>query len=354
MNKDLIDYGYTEFFKNQVDDIDNNKFSVARIIEVQKERYTIKTENEIKGARLKGSEFFNFNNTTYPTVGDFVLVLDNKTGDNLIYKVLNRKSKFSRIDFHYSKEQIVAANFDYVFIVSSLNNDLNIKRLERYVTVTFNSGATPVIVLTKADMCENYLECKSKVEDYFIGTDVFCVSSYTGLGFDKLQKYIESQKTIVLLGSSGVGKSSLINYLAKDLIMKVNDIREDDDKGRHTTTHRELIMLESGTMIIDTPGMRELGMWTVDEGLQEEFSEIEELVTRCKFNNCTHTNEPGCAILNAIKNGSLTEEKYKTYLKLQKESKFARIKELRKQSALEKKRQNKINKKNKFSDYKIR
>lgn len=338
MNYTIRDYGYTEFFEKQVDMLDANELIPARIIEVQKEQYKIYKEFDMKNAKLKGSKFYNnLSDVVFPAIGDFVLVKFNPDGDDIIHEVLTRQSKFSRIDMHYGKEQIVATNFDFVFIVASLNKDFKIKKIERYISIAWQSGGTPVIVLTKADICDNYLDFVYEAESAFAGVDVIPVSSISGFGFDALSKFIKPSKTIVLLGASGVGKSSLINAIAKDNIMKTNTIREDDSKGRHTTTHRQLVMLENKTMIIDTPGMRELGMWSdAEDGIDSMFSEIDDLILKCRFKDCAHNKEPGCAIKEAIKNGVLPIERWNNYLKLKKEAKLAMLKEQRRIKALEK------------------
>ncbi|WP_032122103.1 ribosome small subunit-dependent GTPase A [Clostridium amazonitimonense] len=329
-NKKIESYGYTEFYQSQMETLSSNYKDLipARIIEVHKEQYKIVTEFGEKTAKLKGSLFYNGEiNNVYPSVGDFVLVKRNPYGEDIIYKVLERKSKFSRMDSFYETEQVVATNFDYVFIMTSLNHDFNIKRIERYLTAASQSGAIAVIVLTKVDLCSNPNEYVEKIEELDLEIPVFAVSSRTGEGLDELKNYVKPFETIVFLGSSGVGKSSLVNAIAGDEIMKVNDIREDDSKGRHTTTHRQLIMLQNGTMIIDTPGMRELGMWDVSEGLNTTFADIEEFISRCKFGDCTHKGEPGCAIKKALEEGKLSKERWENYIKLEKEAKFAKLKE---------------------------
>ncbi|WP_139904491.1 ribosome small subunit-dependent GTPase A [Clostridium thermarum] len=323
-------YGYTDFFKVQSEmfGIGDKGLIPARVIEVQREYYTIITEFGEKGARLKGSLFYNGEqNVVYPAVGDFVFVQNNPYGQDIIYKVLDRKSKFSRLDSFNETEQVVATNFDYVFIMTSLNHDLNLKRLERYLATAWQSGGMPVIVLTKLDLCPNYEEYKAKVESMAVGVPVVAISSLTGEGMEELKKYIKPATTIVFLGSSGVGKSSLVNTIAGCEIMKVSGIREDDSKGRHTTTHRQLIMLDNGTMIIDTPGMRELGLWDVTEGISTTFSDIEDLATRCKFRDCSHGSEPGCAVKEALEKGELSKDRWQNFIKLKKEAEFAERKE---------------------------
>ena len=253
-----------------------------------------------------------------------MLIDHNKDGDSRIIKTLERKTYFSRRDPDKGRgEQAVAANFDYVFIMQSLNHDFNPKRLERYLTAARQSKAEPVIVLTKADLTDDYLSYIIDASNVAPGVTTCIISAKTGYGMDELAPYLQKGKTLVFLGSSGVGKSSLVNALAGETIMGTNGIREDDGKGRHTTTHRELIMLNNGAMIIDTPGMRELGMWDVTEGLGDAFSDIEELSQRCRFRDCRHENEPGCAVREAIENGALDESRFESYRKIKTEAKYS-------------------------------
>ena len=274
-------------------------------------------------AQLKGKQYY-FEGETFPTVGDFVLIDYNKDGDSRIIKTMPRKTYFSRRDPDKGRgEQAVAANFDYVFIMQSLNHDFNSKRMERYLTAARQSKAEPVIVLTKADLTDDYLPYILEAGSVAEGVRICIVSAKTGYGMNELSPYLQKGKTLVFMGSSGVGKSSLVNALAGKEIMDVNGIREDDSKGRHTTTHRELIMLKNGVMIIDTPGMRELGMWDVSEGLGDAFSEIEDLAQRCRFRDCKHETEPGCAVIEAIRNGGLDESRLESYRKIKAEAKYS-------------------------------
>ncbi len=314
----ILDYG----FSNDLVPVHTSGIP-ARITAVHKGRFRFVSDVGEGYAQLKSKEYY-YERATFPTVGDFVLIDYVESGDSRITCTLKRKTYFSRRDPDKGKgEQAVAANFDYVFIMQSLNNDFNSKRLERYLTVAGQSGAKPVIVLTKADLTDDYLPYILDVSRVAQGVEIHIVSAKTGFGIDELSKYLVKGKTLVFLGSSGVGKSSLVNALAGQEIMDTNGIREDDSKGRHTTTHRELIRLENGVMIIDTPGMRELGMWDISEGLGEAFEDVEKFTCQCKFRDCKHENEPGCAVLKAVETGELDPERFQSYKKLKSEAKYS-------------------------------
>lgn len=294
----------------------------ARVTAVHKDRFTLVCQYGETYGRLKTKEYYG-GDEVFPTVGDFVLIEYIPSGDSRILKTLPRRTFFSRRDPSPGRgEQAVAANFDYVFIMQSLNQDFNAKRLERYLTLAWQSGAVPVVILTKADLVEEKTEYLCAARRIAAGVDVHAISARTGEGMEELAAYVTAGKTVVFLGSSGVGKSSLVNALAGEEIMAVKEIREDDSKGRHTTTHRQLIRLQNGAMIIDTPGMRELGMWDVSEGLGGAFGDVEQFLGKCRFSDCKHRTEPGCAILEAIESGLLSQERWDSYRKLRSEARY--------------------------------
>ncbi len=255
-----------------------------------------------------------------PAVGDWVAIAprpDERAGT--VQAVLPRRTKFSRkTAWQASEEQVLAANVDVVLIVSSLNEDLNLRRLERYLTLAWESGARPVVVLTKVDLADDVAAAVTAVESVAFGAPVHTISSVTGEGLDGLRTYLGPGVTAALLGSSGVGKSTLVNTLAGDELLATREIR-DDGKGRHTTTRRELVQLPGGGLVIDTPGMRELQLWTADEGLEEAFEDVTELFAQCRFSDCGHETEPGCAVKAALADGTLSPERWESYLKLQRE-----------------------------------
>jgi len=321
MNDILALYGYTPA-------VTPDKENLARVTAVHRERYEIACAEGITYARLKPGVYYNDAEELFPTVGDFVRIQYNPTGDSLITATLPRKSLFSRPDVSVSQwEQTVAANFDYVFIVMSLNQNFNLRRMERYLTSAWQSGAVPVVVLNKLDLCGDPTALIREAENAAIGVTVCAVSAHTGEGMDSLSPFLKPGKAVVLLGSSGVGKSSLINALAGKEQMKVSAVREDDDRGRHTTTYRQMILLPSGALFIDTPGMRSLGMWDVTDGLGDTFSDVEEFSSRCRFRDCRHESEPGCAVRAAIEDGLLAPERWENYQKLKKEARFSEDKD---------------------------
>lgn len=315
-------YGVSPEMMKKMDE--NGKTTWARITAVHKERYELVSGQGTGFGRLKAGSYYS-GEEAFPTVGDFVEIEYNPCGDSRILRTHGRHSVFLRMDPSSSGhwEQAVAANFDYVFILQSLNANFNMRRLERYLALAWQSGAVPVVVLTKADLKDDFSEEMSEAQRVAEGADVVVVSALTGWGMECLEKYMQPGKTIVFLGSSGVGKSSLVNALAGKTLMETGEIREDDARGRHTTTCRQLVLNDNGVIFIDTPGMRELGMWDVTEGLGQTFLDVETLAERCRFRDCKHQTEPGCAVLAAVRAGELPKERLTNYKKLKREAKFS-------------------------------
>ena len=322
---DLKQYGYIEAETPPIGLIP------GRVTELQRDQYTVITEQGEVTAVLKGAFYHSVGTREeFPCVGDFVFLQYNESGASRIAKLLPRRSKFSRADYSghaagYAKtilEQVVATNFDYVFIVSSLNWDFKVSRIMRYLTQTRQSGGQPVVILTKADLAPDFSASLAEVQKTAPGVPVHAVSSHTRSGLDELSEYLQLGKTVVFLGMSGVGKSSLLNALMNQDVMTVKGIREADSRGRHTTTHRQLFMLPSGAMVIDTPGMRELGLFSADDGISAGYHDVEDLFTQCRFSDCRHQTEPGCAVLAALADGSLAPEHWERYLVQKRENKF--------------------------------
>lgn len=299
-------------------------FYPGRVISQYKDLYRVALEEgellaEVTGKlRYQAEEAWRF-----PAVGDFVL-LDRQSddqGNGIIRGILKRKSLFQR-KAAGTKEgrQVVAVNMDIVFICMSLNKDFNLRRLERYLALAWDSGAAPVILLTKADLCQNLEGRLSEIQSVAIGVRVLVTSSLLDEGIEEIRALIKPGVTAVFLGSSGVGKSTLINHMLGIEWIKVGDIREDDDKGRHTTTRRDLMLIPGGGAVIDTPGMREIGLESGD--LSSTFQDIEDLALECRFRDCTHESEPGCQVRRSVEEGNLSEERLASYKKLQKENRY--------------------------------
>jgi ribosome biogenesis GTPase / thiamine phosphate phosphatase len=311
--------GWQSFFEDQCT---NERYEVGRIFLEHKHMYRIMCEDGEYVGELTGK--FRHNvliRSDYPTVGDWVFITK-VPGEQkvLIHGVLERKSTFIRKSSGGKlEEQIVAANVDYVLLVNALNGDFNIRRMERYLLVAFESGATPVIVLTKKDLCEDVEEKVREVESVAFGVQIITVNSLEGDGVEEVRKLLAPGVTIALLGSSGVGKSTIVNALIGEEVQHTAEVREGDDRGMHTTTHRELFVLPSGGLVIDTPGMRELQVWDGASALVTTFSDIEELGKSCRFHDCKHCTEPGCAIMEALTSGQLERERLDSYWKLQRE-----------------------------------
>ena len=322
-----------------------------RVTLVHRDRFLVRDGEEEYYCVLTGSLRYR---EEYPVVGDLVHITVNPYGDSLIREILPRRTVFCRPDrgghadgfARTLRVQPLVANMDYVFIITSLNRDFSLNRIARYAAMTVSGGAVPVAVLTKADLCPNAEEMEEKTAALNPGLRAVSVSARTGFGLDRLRPYFEPGTTIALLGSSGAGKSTLINTLAGHEIMRTGEIRQEDSKGRHTTTHREMIDLD-GVCFIDTPGLRELGMIDAEEGISETFSDIAELAARCAFSDCTHVSEPGCAVRSALEDGSLEPQRWEMYRKLERENQWSKQKknEMMMGIAIQKRKMAKANRK---------
>lgn len=327
-------------------------FQIGRISAEHKNRFQVYTEIGEIWATVSGKMRYSaLERCDFPAVGDWVVLdhlieqqsdLDSQLA--IIQAILPRKSKFSRKSAgKTSEEQIIATNIDTVFLVSALNLDFNIRRIERYLTLAWESGANPVILLSKSDLCEDVQAKVREVEASAPGVPVHPVSCITGQGIDGLKYYVSLGQTVALLGSSGAGKSTLVNQLFGLEVQKTNEVREADSRGRHTTTSRELFVLPQGGLLIDTPGMRELQLYGTGYGLYDAFEDIYEYASRCRFSDCLHETEPGCAIQSALADGSLVEERYQSFKKLQKEASYISRKTNLLEHLEEKKKWKKIN-----------
>ena len=296
----------------------------ARVISQEKGSYLLQSEAGVKPAAVSGKYRYTAQTVSdYPAVGDYVIAAWPEDDSNaVITGLFPRKSCFLRKAAGTGRqEQVVAANIDTVFICMSLNSNFNIRRLERYLSAAYDSGADPVVVLTKSDLCSDAEDRAAAVRNAAPGVDVLVISSLDG-DYEAVMQYIRPGRTVAFIGSSGVGKSTLTNRLTGTDKIATREIRN-DDKGRHTTTHRELIVLPNGAFVIDTPGMRELGMWDSGDGINTAFADIEALSHACRYADCTHTAEPGCAVLRALGDGTLDAARLASYRKLKAENDHA-------------------------------
>ncbi len=352
----LNDYGFNSFFEEHFRENALDGHIPGRVAIQNKTNYIVYSALGELSAEVSGKLMFDVEDKEdYPAVGDWVVmrpILDEQKA--IIDKVLPRQTIFSRKEAGGRTErQILASNIDTVFLMTSLNHDFNLRRLERYMILSLESRAKPVIVLSKADVCED-IDTKIKETELIAdGIPVHVLSSISHRGVDELMQYFNGNKTIAVLGSSGVGKSTFINVLLGGDTLKTLEISSYKDKGHHATTRRELIPIPSGGLIIDTPGMRELQLWEGSEGIENVFDDIEALITRCKFSDCRHNDEPDCAVREAIESGELDEKRYESYIKMKKEIRYFENRKDWKANLEEKKKWKKIYKQVK-ENYKIK
>lgn len=319
----LDDLGYND--KIEKSRIENNleDFDIGRVISEHKERYIVKTEKGEFEAEITGNLRFSAKGREdFPAVGDWVTLTIYDSGFSIIHGILPRFSIISRQSVsQFGEVQIIATNIDYAFLIQAVDRDFNINRLERYLTICYSSDVSPIIVLSKTDLIDEQRingilnDIKLRIKN----VPVIAISNETQNGYEAIKKTIEKGKTYCMLGSSGVGKSTLLNNLSGRTIMRTDTISQSTNKGRHVTSHRELIILENGGILVDNPGMREVGIADTTSGLEITFDKIVSLSQNCKFKDCTHTRETGCSILEAVEKGDIDKNSYENYLKLERE-----------------------------------
>jgi len=322
----LSTLGWNTYFASQAQELSCDLTHFGRVAAEHNALYQLYTESgddiwaAVSGKWRHGAR----NRSDFPAVGDFVAYTVNPGDERATMQaLLPRQSCFSRkVAGAAVEEQIIAANVDFVCLVMALNRDFNPRRMERYLTAIYDSGAQPVIVLSKADLCEDPAAYVAQTQKIASGAEVIAVSALTDTGLTPLRALFlkgGQVRTAVFTGASGAGKSTLMNALLGDSAMRVQGVRADDDRGRHTTTHRQLLRLPSGGLLIDTPGMRELQLWGTDEGLSEAFDDIAQLSGQCRYRDCSHDQEPGCAVQSALESGALARARFANYAKMQRE-----------------------------------
>jgi ribosome biogenesis GTPase len=331
MNMELEDLGYNTFFESNRKKLKLDGFSVARVVSEYKGAYKVKNLDGEYFAKITGKRIFNASSREdYPAVGDWVSIKEQDAEWAVIRDILPRQTQIKRKYNNKNGIQIIATNINVAFIVESIGRDYNLNRFERYFAIANDGGIRPTIILNKIDLIsKEELDLKlTQIKNRFKDIDIILTSALVDIGLEKLRSYILPGYTYCFLGSSGVGKSSLINKLIEENAIETNDISFQTDRGKHTTTGREMYFLKNGGIVIDNPGMREVGMANTGKGVNNVFDEITELSKKCKFIDCSHISEPGCGVLLALASNELNVEKYANYINLKKETEFYEMSEV--------------------------
>ena len=329
----IEDLGYEVFFESNRKKLELGGFSVARVIVEHKGAYRVQNTGGEYLAEITGKQMFNaLSREDYPAVGDWVAITELDKERAVIHKVLPRRTTIKRKYSGKNETQIIATNIDVAFVIESVGRDYSLNRFERYFAIVNDGGIRPAIILNKIDLIsKEELDSKlNQIRNRFSDIDIFPTSTITDEGLDEFKTYMVRRKTYCFLGSSGVGKSSLINKLIGENIIKIENISLRTGRGKHATTSREMYFLKNGGIVIDNPGMREVGMTDTSIGIDSLFDEITVLARKCKYVDCTHTHEPGCEVLSALKAGELDEGKYSNYISLKKEAEYYKMTELEK------------------------
>ena len=313
--------GWTASLDRQFEPYRANRFIPARVAEEHKDRYVVICEQGELGAEISGRlRFTAESRLDFPAVGDWVAIQPNGDSTAIIHALLKRSTLFVRkVAGETTEAQVLAANVDIALIVTDADRDFNPRRIERYLTLVYESGASPVIVLNKADLCDRVDQLVAELQQIAVGVPIYPLSAVTGEGVELLLPHVSDGRTSALIGSSGVGKSTLINCLLGQERLRTSEIREFDGRGRHTTTYRLLLLLPTGGIVIDTPGLREIQLWGDESSLAGSFEDIETVAGQCRFADCSHDSEPGCAVRQALESGILDADRWESYLKLQRE-----------------------------------